>query len=154
AVLVIVYPRGYNENTTDPGMFHARFLRHFGRFTGRPDVVFPCRFCDPRYGCPFPALHGAGCAARCCYEDPAPTVREARRVGRPVLLWWWTATPREVPSLSLEGLLAALPGASLKAVPLPASMRGWACYEVILPSPGAPSGSGRRSSSPPPPRPS
>lgn len=154
AVLVIVSPRGTNENTTDPALFHARFLRHFGSFAGRPEVVFPCGFCDPRYGCPFPALLGAGCAERCCYEDPSFTMREARRVGRPVLLWWWKDAPEDVPSLSVEGLVAGLPGATLARVPLPPPMRAWECYEVILPSPGAPSGSGRRSSSPPPPPPS
>jgi hypothetical protein len=132
ALLVIVYPRGQAENTTDPAMFHARFLRHFGRFAGGSDVVFPCHFCDARYGCPFPSVLGGACALRCCYEDPLPAIGLARLTGRRVFLWWWMATPGEVPTLSREALLAGLPGATLDPVALPRSLRGWHCDEIVF----------------------
>jgi hypothetical protein len=130
ALLVIVYPRGRSENTTDPVMFHARFLRYFGRFDDPSDVVFPCHFCDARYGCPFPSVQGSECALRCCYEDPLPAIGRARLTGRRVFLWWWAASSSEVPSLSRASLLAGLPGAAFAPIALPRHVYGWQCDEI------------------------
>lgn len=131
--VVIVYPRGVAENTTDPAMFHARFLRHLGRFAGRPEIIFPCRFCDARYGCPFPDLLGRECALRCCPDDPRMAIEQAQRAGRNVFLWWWKDAARDVPLLRRESVLDGMPGATLVPVPMAAALRGWECYRIEMP---------------------
>ena len=128
--IVIIYPRGYSENTTDPAMFHARFLRHLGRFAGRPEVIFPCRFCDASYGCPFPDLLGQECALRCCQDDPRLAIEQAQRAGRNVFLWWWKDAPRDVPLLRRESVVEGIPGATLVRVPLAPAVLGWECYRI------------------------
>ena len=95
AALVIYYPDSYNENHTDPAVFFARFLRHFGRYDRRPGLMFPCRWCEVKYGCAFPGVRGRACSANCCYNDPLFEIRSQRRAGKRVLLWWWRE-PREV----------------------------------------------------------
>ncbi|HEY2772807.1 MAG TPA: hypothetical protein VGK20_02015 [Candidatus Binatia bacterium] len=91
AGLIIYYPRSRSENATDPSMFFARFLREFGTWRGRADVLFPCRFCSVRYGCPFPNTASTPCGRRCCYADPA---RQAGRLlplrDRSVYVWWYS----------------------------------------------------------------
>jgi hypothetical protein len=128
--VVIVYPRGRSENTTDPAMFHARFLRHLGRFAGRPEIIFPCRFCDARYGCPFPELLGRECALRCCQDDPRLAIEQARNAGRNVFLWWWTEAPQDAPFLRRDSVLDGIPGAILVPVPMAPGQRGWECYRI------------------------
>jgi hypothetical protein len=89
AALVVYYPRGYTENRTDPALFFGRFLRHFGRYRARDDLIFACRFCSVRYGCPFPEVRTEACADTCCYRDPMEQI-DARPalVGRTLHLWW------------------------------------------------------------------
>jgi hypothetical protein len=128
--VVIVYPRGLSENTTDPAMFHARFLRHLGRFAGRPEIIFPCRFCEARYGCPFPELLGRECALRCCHDDPRLAIERARNGGRNVFLWWWTETSRDAPFLRRDSVLDGIPGGILVPVPMAPALRGWECYRI------------------------
>ncbi|MGE0451926.1 MAG: hypothetical protein AB7O37_08005 [Vicinamibacteria bacterium] len=128
--LLIVYPRGRSENTTDPAMFHARFLRHFGPYAGRADVVFPFRSCDPRYGCAFPEVAAKSCAERGCFESPLGALREARLRGDRVRLWWWKQTPKEARYLSFESLELKLLRPKLRQVQVPAAAAGWECYEV------------------------
>ena len=140
AALVVAYPRGASENTTDPAMLHARFLRRFGRLPEPHDVAFACHTCDRRYGCPFPERQDSACALRCCFADPAPAIRQARLLGRAVFLWWWPATPREVPSIrGPEALLAGLPGLEWRRFPLPAPVGSWMCFALVESSP-APDG--------------
>jgi hypothetical protein len=95
AALVVYYPQCYQENTTDPALFFARFLRHFGRYRGRRDVIFPCRWCEVKYGCPFPAVIDRPCRSTCCYNDPLSEIRSQRLGGKRVFLWWWRE-PRAV----------------------------------------------------------
>lgn len=128
--LVIIYPRGRSENMTDPAMFHARFLRHFGPYAGRANVVFPCRSCDRRYGCAFPEVAGKSCAERGCFESPLGAVREARLRGDRVRLWWWKQTPKDARFLSFKSLEQKLTRPRLRQVQLPAAAAGWDCYEV------------------------
>jgi hypothetical protein len=136
--VVIVYPRGYSESTTDPAMFHAHFLRHLGAFADRPEIIFPCRFCDARYGCPFPDLLGKECALRCCHDDPRRAIEQAQRAGRNVFLWWWKDAPEEVPLLRRESVLDGIPGATLVPVPLAPVVRGWECYRIEVRLAGIP----------------
>jgi hypothetical protein len=95
AALVVYYPQCYQENTTDPAVFFARFLRHFGRYRGRRDLIFPCRLCEAKYGCPFPAVIDRPCRNSCCYNDPLSEIRSQRLGGKRVFLWWWRE-PRAV----------------------------------------------------------
>ena len=78
AALIIYYPRGRAENTTDPAMFFARFLRHFGPYLQREDLIFPCRFCSIRYGCPSPEVRRRPCSAQCCSRLPLVSFRGVR----------------------------------------------------------------------------
>jgi hypothetical protein len=128
--VVIVYPRGYSENTTDPALFHARVLRHLGRFAGHPEIIFPCRFCDARYGCPFSDLLGRECALRCCHDDPRLAIEQAQHAGRNVFLWWWKDAPRDVPFLRRESVVEGIPGATLVPVPVAPGVLGWECYRI------------------------
>jgi hypothetical protein len=89
AGLLVYYPRGRSENTTDPEMFFARVLRRLGPFH-RDDWIFPCHFCDPRYGCPFPDVIRRGCRKKCCYFDPVKKIRATPSLaGRRIYFWWF-----------------------------------------------------------------
>jgi hypothetical protein len=138
ARLLVYYPRGYSENTTDPGGFFGRFLRHFGRWQGRDDLLFACRWCNMQYGCPFPDVVDRPCAQRCCWDDPLR--RLARRPpppGRPIYLWWHD-TMREVPRADREAVLHKVERRFLvQPVELPALVRDWKCYELLPRAPSA-----------------
>ncbi len=155
AALVIYYPDCFNENHTDPAVFFARFLRHFGRYGRRPGLMFPCRWCEVKYGCPFPGVRDRECSAACCYSDPLFKIRSERRAGKRVLLWWWRE-PREVRDqgrwvLKNEDLASDGPKRLLRRlghryamarIELPQSVAGvggagvvagagWQCYELV-----------------------
>ena len=142
--LVIYYPYCFNENTTDPAVFFARFLRHFGRYDGRPWLMFPCRWCGVKYGCPFPEVRDRECSATCCYNDPLFEIRSERRAGKRVLLWWWRE-PREFRDQgrwvsNREGLASDSPKRLLRRlerryamarIELPHAAARWECYELV-----------------------
>ena len=142
AALVIYYPDCYNENHTDPAEFFARFLRHFGRYARRPGLMFPCRWCEVKYGCPFPAVRARGCSATCCYNDPLFEIRSERRAGKRVLVWWWRE-PRAMRPVSYakrEDLASDWPKRlfrrlgrryAMARVELPRAAAGWECYELV-----------------------
>ena len=97
AGLVIYYARDLTENTTDSAVFFARFLRHWGPYMDRPEVIFICRWCEVfdcptcgvRYGCPFPEVLDRPCGRTCCYSDPLDQVsRREDLAGRKLVLWW------------------------------------------------------------------
>jgi hypothetical protein len=125
AGVVVAYPRMRSENTTDPGMFFARLLRHWGRYRHRRLLLFPCRWCDFKYGCPFPTVRGRPCAPRCCWSDPVPRLRH-RFPGRRVFLWWHEdmAKIEHVPTLA--DLLRRLRKRwRITPVPTAPPIRGW-----------------------------
>ena len=144
AALVIYYPECFNENHTDPAVFFARFLRHFDRYDRRPGLIFPCRWCEVKFGCPFPGVRERECSATCCYHDPLFKIRSARRAGKRVLLWWWRE-PREVRDQgrwvsNREGLASDSPKRLLRRlerryamarIELPHAAAGWECYELV-----------------------
>lgn len=133
AALLIVYPRvPRSESTTDPALFHARFLRHFGPYAERTDLAFACHFCEPRYGCPFPDVRGQPCAETCCPRSPVPEWRRWRDEGRPVFLWSWAPAQEDVWTVSRESVL---PRAEAEALPvlLPEEMSDWECEELVPP---------------------
>lgn len=131
AGLVVSYPRGYSERTTDPGMFFARVLRHWGPYQRNRNVVFPCRFCEFKYGCAFPQVQGKDCANRCCYADPIPRLRH-RFPGRPIYVWWhqdMTRTPN-VPKLK-EVVRRLGRRWTVTEVRPPAPIQGWSVLRVV-----------------------
>jgi len=107
AVVVIYYPREYSENTTDPAVFFARFLRHFGPYRDRPELIIPCRWCEAaggiQYGCPFPEVLNQECGQVCCYSDPLAEIVRRGLTVRKVVLWWHT-TPRGVKPATVPGV--------------------------------------------------
>jgi hypothetical protein len=143
AALVVYYPECYTENTTDPNVFFARFLRHFGRYR-RPDLIFPCRWCEVKFGCPFPTVEKRRCGRSCCYDDPLYEIGGQQRAGKRVFVWWWRE-PKELRDQGRwgargDGLAADSPTRlfralerrySLKPVRLPPTARGWECYELV-----------------------
>jgi hypothetical protein len=110
AVLVVYYPN--SEDTTDPPVFFGRFLRHFGPYKDRPDVIVPCRWCEYypgsgiRYGCPFPEVLNQPCGLQCCHVDPLGEIIRRGLTGKKVVLWWHV-TP--------ERVQAAMPGVTLES---------------------------------------
>ncbi len=92
SALLVYYPRGHAENSTDPALFYARFLRRVGPWQ-RANWVFPCHFCDPRYGCPFPDVARRGCRRKCCYFDPVKTIDETPSMAGRRLYFWWFEDP-------------------------------------------------------------
>ena len=150
AGLVVYYPRGFAENTTDPAVFFARFLRHFGRYQDRPDVLVPCRWCGVkscpacgvRYGCPFPDVHRQPCDGQCCYRDPlADLAQQPALAGKRLVLWWWRPPTKEdaIDGLTLEGELVKF-AAGYTATPLtaPPAATGWDVYELRPRAPASP----------------
>jgi hypothetical protein len=129
AVLVVYYPRAFSENTTDPGLFFARFLRHFDRYRGRDDMIFPCAWCTVMYGCPFPEVVNENCPT-CCYRNPAWAV-----VRRPQarLFVWWHDTMRDAKDMVVEAELQKL-GADgqrvARKLDLPPTAIGWTAWEL------------------------
>jgi hypothetical protein len=107
AVVVIYYPREYSENSTDPAVFFARFLRHFGPYRDRPELIIPCRWCEAaggiQYGCPFPEVLNQECGQVCCYSDPLAEIVRRGLTVRKVVLWWHT-TPRGVKPATVPGV--------------------------------------------------
>jgi hypothetical protein len=87
AGLVVYYPRGRNENTTDPAMFYARFLRRIGPWQ-RAHWIFPCRTCETRYGCAFPDVVKRGCRHKCCFFDPMEALDKSPGAARRRLYLW------------------------------------------------------------------
>jgi hypothetical protein len=129
AGLVVYYPRGYSENTTDPALFFGHLLRHLGYYPGEHAVEFPCHWCDVRYGCPFPETAAAACADRCCYNPP--TLRRT-----PTVLWWWHQSEGYVPGGLPAELARVQKIAGREPVTRPGAPPGWVVYELL---PGAPS---------------
>src|SRR5262249_152814 len=139
----------------DPAVFFARFLRHFGRYSRRPGLIFPCRWCALGYGCPFPEVGDRECSANCCYNDPMFEIRSQQRAGKRVLLWWWR-DPREFRDTSVrngDDLASDWPGRLLRSIGHRYAMKrielpqpivsppegkttrsftsGWLCYELL-----------------------
>lgn len=132
ARVIVYYPRTYSENTTDPGMFFARFLRHFGPYR-RAELRFPCRWCDPKYGCPFPEVAQRGCTYTCCWRDPLPASWRRRALeGGKVYLWWMNdADPQRVPHVNKAKVLGRLERHfKLVRVPVPLLAASWECYAL------------------------
>ena len=133
AALLIVYPRvPRNESSTDPAVFHARFLRHFGRYTERSDLAFACHFCEPRYGCPFPDVRGQACAGTCCPTSPVSEWRRWRDEGRRVFLWSWAPVQEDVWTVSRESVLPRAEARGVEVL-LPEEMSDWECEELARP---------------------
>jgi hypothetical protein len=132
AGVVVYYPRAYSENTTDPGMFFARFLRHFGRYR-RPELRFACRWCDVKYGCPFPEVEARRCASTCCWRNPLPELRRSPALaGRKLYLWWYNdPEPQKVPRVKKEKVLRRFQRRyDLVRVPVPPLASTWECYAL------------------------
>ena len=108
---------GYLDNPL-PALFKERLFVHLSRF------------CEARYGCPFPELLGRECALRCCHDDPRLAIEQARNGGRNVFLWWWTETSRDAPFLRRDSVLDGIPGGILVPVPMAPGLRGWECYRI------------------------
>jgi hypothetical protein len=87
AGLIVYYPRGRAENTTDPSMFYARFLRRIGPWQ-RAHWLFPCHVCETRYGCPFPDVARRGCRRKCCFFDPTEALDASPGLARRRLYLW------------------------------------------------------------------
>jgi hypothetical protein len=97
-LIVIDYPRSYSENTTDPGMFYAHLLRHFGDYQGSDQLVYVRKWCDFRYGCPFPEVSGSGCINQGCFRSPDFEINAALEADREVVVWQWHDTPTDAPA--------------------------------------------------------
>lgn len=131
AALIVHYPRSASENSTDPGLFYARMLRFFGPWQDRSDVIFTCRICNPRYGCPFPEVAGRGCSHSCCWKDPVETLS---RVGnlryRRVYLWWYV-DPVVPASPSRERALQRLTALfTVRAIGSPGDDGRWEVFQL------------------------
>jgi hypothetical protein len=135
--LVVYYPGA--ENPTDPALFFARFLRHFGRYSHRSDLVFPCHWCGLRlcswcsvYGCPFPEVIDQSCGTQCCHRDPlAEIAQRPELAGRRMVLWWWHEGQNEVEGMSLETTLASFARYyAVTPIGVPDAATGWAAYEL------------------------
>jgi len=130
-VLVVHYPRDGSENATDPAVFPARFLRHFGSYRGNPRVAFACRWCDVRYGCPFPEVRRRRCARRCCRDDDAiERVQTARRDG-----WLWSYA-RSAASREGEAMVKEKLARAFEIVEPPAIVSGrWKAWRLLRRAP-------------------
>jgi hypothetical protein len=130
AALLVYYPSGKSENTTDPTMFHARFLRRIGSWQ-RAHWIFPCRFCETRYGCPFPDVVRRNCRRECCYFDPVKTIEAFPALARRRMLVWWfdDVALHDVPRR--ERVLKRLRHRyRIKDLATPAPERRWHVYEL------------------------
>ena len=130
--LVIYYPRGYSENTTDPGMFFAHFLRHFGQFTSDSRLIFPYQWCDMRYGCPFPDVAGKDCSQPIrCYSSPDADIEKALVNGHRVMIWQWKDSQINLPvSMSIPNMTLQPVNWSDTNQPQGENMV-WKCYELV-----------------------
>ena len=136
-VLVVYYPN--SENTTDPAVFFGRFLRHFGPYKDRPDVIVPCRWCEfypgagIRYGCPFPEVINQSCGLKCCHVDPLEEITRRGLTGRKLVLWWHV-TPAEaaVPGETLESIIERFAKRyRVSSIGTPAVATGWRAFEML-----------------------
>gem|GEM_PF-6911092 len=136
--LIIYYPRGYSENTTDPGMFFAHFLRHFGRFTADSRLIFPYQWCDMRYGCPFPDAAGQDCSQPThCYSSPDANIAQALANGNRVMIWQWKDSQINQPvSFSIPNMTLQPVDWSGAGQPQEQNMV-WKCYELVPTSTGS-----------------
>ena len=168
AALIVYYPREYAENTTDPAVFFGRFLRHFGPYLNRPELIFPCRWCEVklcptcgvRYGCPFPEVLGKACGSECCYTDPLAEIGDRPALSGKKILLWWHETPRNlasvtVPGVTLDSTLARLATRyRVEAAPVPSVATEWHAFELVPLPPGAapppPAGAGAGEAAPAP----
>jgi hypothetical protein len=123
-------------------MFFARFLRHFGRYSGRSDLVFPCLWCRTdlcdwctAYGCPFPEVIDQSCGAKCCYRDPlAEIAKRPELTGRRLVLWW--NEENKVDGVDLWKTLASFGHYyEVKEIDVPEAATGWNAY-ALSPNPG------------------
>jgi hypothetical protein len=156
AVVVIYYPRESSENTTDPAVFFARFLRHFGPYKDRPELIIPCRWCEAaggiQYGCPFPEVLNQECGQVCCYSDPLAEIDRRGLTVRKVVLWWHT-TPRgteaTVPGVTLGSTLQRFAARATDVSPLaeryrvigataPSAATEWYTFEFLPVAAGEP----------------
>jgi hypothetical protein len=124
AGLVVYYPRGFSEHNTDPALFFGRMLRHLGDYHTRPGLEFPCRWCDVRYGCPFPKSATVACTDRCC--DDSPSLRRT-----PTVLWWWHESEPYVPGGLPEALARLRRLTGSEPVARPGAPPGWVVYELL-----------------------
>jgi hypothetical protein len=135
--LVVYYPRGYAENATDPGVFFAHLLRHLGHYRNRPDLVFPCHWCDVRYGCAFPEVVNRSCTT-CCYVDPVQQLEERLASGERAVVWWHE-TMKEVDGVHLESELERLGHQHrLERLALPGVPSEWSVHQIVSKIPPPP----------------
>jgi len=127
--LVVYYPRGYAENTTDPGLFFAHLLRHLGQYRNRPNLFFPCHWCDVRYGCAFPEVVDRQCMT-CCYVDPVQRLEEQLASGKRAVVWWHD-TMKEVDGVRLESELERLGDEHrVERLAPPGAPSDWMVYQI------------------------
>lgn len=131
AGILLHYPRGRAENSTDPALFHARMLRFFGPWQQRADVAFTCTFCAPRYGCPFPETIAKGCRKKCCLQDAVETVSRSRYLlHHPVYLWWHN-DPLFPPTPMRDRLLKRLSGLyTIRDLGAPGNDQRWRLFRL------------------------
>lgn len=130
ALLVIDDAKARDENRTDPAVFHARFLRQFGSYRARGNLVFSCEFCDIEYGCPFPEVRGRPCASKCCYKSPLARLPAARpAAGSRVYLWTYLTGAQD--DAKRQQRLATVLGSRflLKGNCYGEMASGWRCFE-------------------------
>jgi len=131
APLIVYYPRGQNENTTDPAMFYARFLRRAGSYHRREELIFPCHFCSLRYGCAFPDVGRRRCRGGCCYRDPLAILDERPRLaGRRIYLWWFTDAGLEDEPRQSQMLASLGRRYVVTDMGYPAPEKRWRCFAL------------------------
>ena len=145
AGILLHYPRGRAENSTDPALFYGRMLRHFGPWQQRHDLVFTCEFCAPRYGCPFPEVATKGCRKKCCLQDPVLAVSRSRYLLHHRVYLWWNNDPSFPPTPMRDRMLKRLSSLyRIEDLGAPNGNGRWALYR-LSPKKGADS---RRGPSP------
>jgi hypothetical protein len=127
--LVIYYPYNYSENSTDPAVFFAHFLRNYGNYQNSKDVFFPAKWCVNEYGCPFPELSDPKCRKTYCLEDPSGAVAAALKLGRIVSVWSWKNS-RTHGSLEIAGIRLLETTCSTEKPELNL-LKGWACFQAL-----------------------
>jgi hypothetical protein len=130
AAVLVYYPSGRFENTTDPTMFYARFLRRIGSWQ-RSRWILPCRFCNPRYGCPHPEVAKRACGRTCCYFDPVKTLEASAALADRRLYVWWFEDPDLADTPRRNRVLARLKARyRVKDLGTPAPERRWSVFEL------------------------
>lgn len=124
--LIIEYPHGYSENNTDPGMFFAHFLRHFGRFKPADNLFFSYQWCDKRYSCPFPNVLERDCAVRGCYQDPIAQIITNNESHRRTIVWQWIEKNVNPPSTLNERTFSNL---KMNDITRSLKVKNWRVYE-------------------------